>query len=85
MRCRRGAVSSMNRVMKMAVRPPAVMPLLQQAAREVGQQVGEYQAVLAADADPERVARDEPLWWSMPPCTTSVMPRTKVMASTTVR
>ena len=61
MRWRRGAVASMNRVMKMATRPPAVMPFCQQPAREIGQQVGEYQAVLAADADPEGDACDEPL------------------------
>ena len=58
---RRGAVISRKSVMRMATRPPAVMPFCSKPPATPERNPGEYHVVLAARADPERNPGHQPL------------------------
>ena len=65
--------------------PPAVMPFPQQATPQLREKLGEQEIVLAADSNPEGDTGDQRFAMINPILYTSVIPRTKVIASTTVR
>ena len=60
-RLRRGAVASRNRGHEDGHQTAGRYSVLQQAAREAREKLGEYHAVLAAGADPERHPGHQPL------------------------
>ena len=70
--------------MAMATRPPAVMPFRSRPPARSASSSGNTRSYWQPTPTQNATPTMRPLRWSMPPCTTSVMPRTKSMASSTV-
>ena len=71
--------------MTMATRPPAVTPFRRRPPARSASSSGNIRPFWQPTPTQNATPAISPLRWSMPPCTTSVMPRTKLMDSTTVR
>ena len=80
----RGAVASRTRVIRMATRPPTVMPFCSKPPARVESCSGNITPAWQPTPTPNATPAISTLRWSIPPCTTSVMPRTRLRASSTV-